>query len=190
MAYGPLLFGGLLALAVLLAFAALAARLRTRDPVEARLAEYGGVQQLEGAAETGKAGARRKWPLVSRLLEGFGLGPRLARGLMRADLPLTAAKFSLIMIGLDGLGFVLGSLCTTAVIGLALAALLGALPVLYLNRRQGQRIRAFTEQLPDVLTLLIGALRAGHGLSQALNMVVEQVRDPAAREPRRVLRSV
>jgi tight adherence protein B len=190
MAYGPLLFGGLLALGVMLAFAALVTRLQTRDPVEARLTEYGVGQELEAAAESGPPGSRRKWPLVNRLLAGFGLGPALARRLMRADIPLTAAEFALIIMVPAALGFVIGTWRANALVGLVLAAILGAVPVLYLNYRQGKRIRAFTEQLPDMLTLLIGALRAGHGLSQALAMVVDQVRDPAAGELRRVLRAV
>ena len=68
--------------------------------------------------------------------------------------------------------------------------MLGALPVLYLNRRQGKRIRAFTEQLPDVLTLLIGALRAGHGLSQAIEHGGGAGARPGRRRVRRVLRAV
>jgi len=47
-----------------------------------------------------------------------------------------------------------------------------------------------TEQLPEVLTLLVGGLRAGHGLSQALETVVEQVGGPASTELGRALRAV
>jgi tight adherence protein B len=66
----------------------------------------------------------------------------------------------------------------------------GGLPLLYARWRQGRRQRAFTAQLPDVLTLLVGGLRAGHGLSQSLETVVQQVLPPASTEFSRVMRAV
>jgi tight adherence protein B len=68
--------------------------------------------------------------------------------------------------------------------------LLGFVPVFYLRSRQRRRQRAFTEQLPDVLTLLVGALRAGQGLSQAMEMLVEQLPPPASQEFARAMRAV
>jgi tight adherence protein B len=47
-----------------------------------------------------------------------------------------------------------------------------------------------TEQLPDVLTLLVGSLRAGHGLAQALDMLVQEAQPPAKTEFARVMRAV
>jgi len=44
--------------------------------------------------------------------------------------------------------------------------------------------------LPEVLTLLVGGLRAGHGLSQALETIVEQVGPPASTEFGRAMRAV
>ena len=43
--------------------------------------------------------------------------------------------------------------------------------------------------LPDVLTLLVGALQAGYGLSQALEALVEQLPAPASTEFARVMRA-
>jgi tight adherence protein B len=56
--------------------------------------------------------------------------------------------------------------------------------------RANRRRRAITEQLPDVLTLLVGGLRAGYGLSQALEMVVEELPPPVSTEFARVMRAV
>jgi tight adherence protein B len=66
---------------------------------------------------------------------------------------------------------------------------LGALPIFYLRFRRGRRLRAFTAQLPDVLTLLVGALRAGYGLTQALELLTDQIAEPAASEFSWVMRA-
>jgi hypothetical protein len=85
---GPLLFGALVALAVLIGFVALWRMVRSRDPVEARLKEYGAdATAPAGAGVVAVATERRTWKGVDRLLAGFGLGPRLAAALAGADVP-------------------------------------------------------------------------------------------------------
>ena len=188
---GPLLFGLLVALAVLVGFVALWRILRSQDPMEARLQEYGVDLQAVGAvSEDYAAPQRQAWSGVNRLLAGLGWGPRLATGLARADLPLTAAEYALIVLAAGVVGFLLGTWRMGPLLGLALAGLSAYLPIFYLRFRQGRRLRAFTEQLPDVLTLLVGALRAGFGLSQALEMLVQELPPPAATEFARVMRAV
>ena len=189
---GPLLFGLLVGLAVLVGFFALWRTAQTRDPVEERMEEYGagGEISLSAGSDELVQGRRRGWGTVSRLLAGFGLGPRLATDLMRADVPLTAAEFALIMALLAVAGFAVGTLRMGLLLGLAVGAGLGYAPYLYLGYRKGRRQNAFTEQLPDILTLLVGALRAGYGLTQALEMLVEELPDPASKEFRRVMRSI
>jgi tight adherence protein B len=190
--YGPLLFGLLVALAVVIGFAAGWRILRSRDPVEARLQEFGvSEEELQSADDDPYAiGRRRAWPGVTRLLAGFGMGPRLATLLARADVPLTAAEFALIMVGIGLVGFVIGTVRVGPLLGLAAGAICGFVPYLYLNVRRNRRQRAFTEQVPDVLTLLVGGLRAGYGLTQALEMLVDNLPPPSSTEFARVMRAV
>ncbi len=187
---GPLLVGGLLALGVLIVFIGLWRMVGTsgHDPVEERLKQYG-VSDAVLADPTDVAG-RPRLSGANRLLSRLSFGPRLAGALAAADLPLTAAEFGLIMVGAAGLGFLVGSWRAGSLVGLAVGALCGYLPLMYLRSRQSKRRRAFTEQLPDVLTLMVGALRAGHGLTQALEMLVDQVPPPASVEFARVMRAV
>jgi tight adherence protein B len=56
------------------------------------------------------------------------------------------------------------------------------LPVLYLLRRRKRRIRKLMEQLPDVFDLMGQALKAGHSLAGAIQLVSEQLPDPVAGE--------
>ncbi|MHB1572099.1 MAG: type II secretion system F family protein, partial [Solirubrobacteraceae bacterium] len=51
----------------------------------------------------------------------------------------------------------------------------------------GQRRRRFTAQLPDVLQVLAGTLRAGFSFAQGLDAVVEDVAPPMNKELRRAL---
>ena len=187
---GALLSALLVLIAVMLGFVALWRIVTARDPLEARLSEYGRVGELPADAGEGAPVFRRRWPLVTRLANGFGLGPRLARELARADWPMTAAEFVVIVVVVGALMFLLGLWRGGPILGVALAAVGGFLPVLYLRGQQGKRKRAFTQQLPDVLTMLVGALRAGYGLSQAFDVLVKQLPPPSSTEFARVLRAM
>ena len=195
---GPLLFGILVGLAVLIGFVTLWQLARRRDPTDERLRRYATREGQWGWDLSEGAVGRRKKPLGQRLLSGFGLGPRIAAALTRADIPLTAVEFTLIVIGVGLIGFMLGTIRGISVVGPALSplagvllgSLFGSLPVVYLRIKQVRRHQAIVEQLPDVLTLLVGSLRSGHGLSQSLEMLVDEIQPPMQVEFARVMRAV
>jgi len=60
-------------------------------------------------------------------------------------------------------------------------------PVLWLSHMATARSNAFQEQLPDVLNLLAGSLRAGWGLLQAAGIVVKEMPAPVGPEFERVV---
>jgi tight adherence protein B len=74
--------------------------------------------------------------------------------------------------------------------GIVFAMLLAYAPIFYLRTRESRRRQRFVEQLPDILSLLVGSLRAGHGLNQALERVAGQLPPPAADEFGRLVRAV
>ena len=168
----PLLFGFLVALSVLIGFVAVWRIVETRDPTEDRLRRYGESQRAAGVEDReGRPQRRQSQPWMARLLAGFGLGPRLAQALARADVPLTVAEFLLIMLGAGLVGLLIGVFRVGPALGppigplagLGLAVVLGSLPLLYLQVKKARRQRIITEQLPDVLTLLVGSLRSEIG---------------------------
>jgi tight adherence protein B len=80
-------------------------------------------------------------------------------------------------------------------LGQPLALLIGAfigflLPRFWLNRRKGGRLNAFNKQLPDTITLIANALRAGSSFLQAIELVVRESRPPISTEFSRVIREV
>jgi tight adherence protein B len=74
---------------------------------------------------------------------------------------------------------------------LALPLLLcGALPVVVLRFRARRRSTAFEAQLPELLSVWAGALRAGRSFAQALDTLVEEAAEPALGEFRRAQNQV
>jgi tight adherence protein B len=106
----------------------------------------------------------------------------------RADLPLRAGELVAIC---GGSAFVFGLVgavaALPAVVILGLFAVGAFVPLGYLSFRAGRRIRAFENQLPDLLITIAASLKAGHSFRQGIQSVVEEGAEPAAKEFRRVL---
>jgi tight adherence protein B len=64
------------------------------------------------------------------------------------------------------------------------------LPRFWLNRRKSGRLNSFNKQLPDTITLIANALRAGSSFLQAVELVVRESRPPISTEFGRVIREV
>jgi tight adherence protein B len=130
---------------------------------------------------------RRFADVLSGAAEHRGFRPAIEEKLVRAALPVGVGEFLMFAVGgivvLGLLGFVVGG-----VIMATFALVVGLLaPVAVLQVLVERRSKLFTAQLPDVLKLLAGSLRAGFSLLQGLDAVVEQIGDPIQRELRRAL---
>jgi tight adherence protein B len=134
---------------------------------------------------------------LNRVVEQRDFGANLARDIARADLKLKPGEFMAIwagsVIGVPFL-FMFMSLIFPA-LGTPLALVLGAvigffLPRMWLSRRRASRLNAFNKQLPDTITLLANALRAGSSFLQAIEMVVRESTPPVTVEFGRVVREV
>ncbi len=192
-----LIFGFLVAVSVMIGFIAVWRLVETRDPTEDRLRRYAESQEAPPVDE-GRRRRRQTQPWMTRLLARFNVGPRLAIALSRADVPLTVAEFLLIVLGAAAVGLLIGLFQVGPALGppigplagVGLAGVFSLLPFIYLRVKRARRQRMITEQLPDVLTLLVGSLRSGQGLSQALGMLVDEVPPPAGDEFARVNRAM
>jgi tight adherence protein B len=60
--------------------------------------------------------------------------------------------------------------------------LLGPVPYLYVRYRKHQRMKAFAQEFPDSLDLLVSALRAGLSFSAAMQIVAEESPEPVRGE--------
>ena len=134
---------------------------------------------------------------LNRAVERRDFGANLLRDLGAADLSLKPSEYLAIWagstIGLPAFLFLLSALVPTlrSPIVLLVGLLAGFLiPRLWLSRRKSGRLNAFNKQLPDTVTLIANALRAGSSFLQAVELVVRESRPPISTEFGRVIREV
>ncbi len=134
---------------------------------------------------------------LNRAVEGRDFGATLSRDLARADLKLKPSEYLAIRagstIGIPLFLIILSPFVTA--FGSPLVWLIGGLigfmlPKFWLNRRKGGRLKSFNKQLPDTITLIANALRAGSSFLQAIELVVRESRPPISTEFGRVIREV
>jgi tight adherence protein B len=182
--------GVLVALAIGVALVALGRVLQPEDELDRRIEDWvisGGALPDEEIADAQSAILGR----VERSIARQTFAERIRTDLAQADLSLTVSEYLLLRTGLVVLGFLLGYMLQRNVFVGLLVALVGfVLPIVYVSMRQRQRRLAFDGQLPDVLDHLVGSLRAGYGLLQAVEWVARQLPHPAGTEFDRVVREV
>ncbi|MBE2238346.1 MAG: type II secretion system F family protein [Caldilineaceae bacterium] len=188
---GEVIAAILVGLSVLSLFIAIRQIMPSKDPVEDRLREYGLTEYIRlGSRSQQENASADRFGGLARLADRLGIGDKLKTMLLRADLQLKVGELTAIFVLLAGGGFVVGALRGGAVVGLMVAGVLCVLPILYMKQRETKRRSAFTDQLPDVLTLLVGSLRAGYGMSQAIELLAREVPEPASKEFKRVIHSM
>ncbi|CAN5451769.1 type II secretion system F family protein [soil metagenome] len=134
---------------------------------------------------------------LNKVVEQRDFGANLAREIARADLKLKPSEFLMIRggatIGIPVVLAVLSPFVTAFASPLVwlIGGLIGfMLPKMWLNRRKNGRLNAFNKQLPDTITLIANALRAGSSFLQAIELVVRESRPPISTEFSRVIREV
>jgi tight adherence protein B len=172
--------------------------------ISTRLERYAsGNQEAEKPASTGQG------PISDMLAQSVALanlnkaveqrdfGANLARDIARADLKLKVSEFLLIwagaIVGVPVVMFIFSFVLPA--LGNPILLLVGAfigfmLPRFWLNRRKAGRLGAFNKQLPDTITLIANALRAGSSFLQAIELVVREAHPPISTEFGRVIREV
>jgi tight adherence protein B len=116
-------------------------------------------------------------------------GLSLAEHLARADLKLRTSEFVMIQVGFLIAGGLLAllrfGLSPQFVISAVLAYLI---PMRYVKWRQRRRLKTFNSRLPDTLSLLANAMKAGLSLPQAIESVAATASPPISDELARVVR--
>jgi tight adherence protein B len=134
---------------------------------------------------------------LNKVVEQRDFGANLSRELARADLKLKPSEYLFIWagstLGVPVLMFIFSFFLPA--LGSPLMLLIGALigfmlPRFWLGRRKNGRLGAFNKQLPDTITLIANALRAGSSFLQAIELVVRESRPPVSTEFGRVIREV
>ncbi|MBI3751621.1 MAG: type II secretion system F family protein [Chloroflexi bacterium] len=198
-----LLIAGVAAVAILLIAVGLAISSRGGVTIE-RLERYAAGRKAETPeSKSGDGGladliaSSAALASLNRAVERRDFGANLLRDLGAADLKLKASEFLTIWasstVGLPAFVFLLGFVIKSLQSPIVLLVALGigfVLPRLWLGRRKSSRLNAFNKQLPDTITLIANALRAGSSFLQSIELVVRESRPPISIEFGRVIREV
>ena len=148
--------------------------------IDVRLDTASGADRIAGVNQ-------RLSTIADRIVARRDEDGELDKALDAAGLHLRPGEFLLIslviVLVLSAAGWLLGG----TILGILLGGL-GALGMLvYLNVRAQRQRKRFAEQLTDTLSILIGSLRAGRGLPQAIELVATEAPSPTSDQFRRVV---
>jgi len=147
----------------------------------------GSVSSQDAAPGSPAAMQAKMQGAVGYVAGKWGFTRMMHEQLERAGLPIRPAEYIYLhIVGVlaAGLFAMLVSRSLPLVILVAVTAVV--IPLLLLERRIEKRRAAFEEQLPEVLNLLAGSLRAGWAFLQAIGLVAERMAQPASGEFARV----
>jgi len=198
----PLIIAGVAALAVIVI--AIGVAMSGRSGISDRLERYAATPSGKSAGAGGEGGGvaeliARSQALASlnKAVEGRDFWANIARDIARADLHLKPSEFLAIwagsIVGVPIFMFLMSAFLPALrnplflLIGLVIGFFL---PRFWLARRRNGRLGAFNKQLPDTITLVANALRAGSSFLQAIELVVRETRPPISIEFARVIREV
>jgi tight adherence protein B len=120
---------------------------------------------------------------LQQLLLGVPRVHSLDRILIQSGLSISVADLLGLSLILGALGlFVPIFFGRGVLLGIGLAVVLAALPMLYVLHAKSKRLTRVESQLPDAIDLMGRAMRAGHAFPNALNMVGDEMAEPIGLE--------
>jgi tight adherence protein B len=161
-------------------------RLAQLDRFTQRRAAPAGGPGTTGGAILGVPGAALA--LTEKVVRARGRHERITARLEEAGMKLLPHEWTLLRVGVAFGGALLLGLLLSPAAGI----LLGPGPAwagceLYRRHRANRRTRLFAEHLPDALQLVVGSLRSGFSLGQALAALVRESAEPVSTEFGRAL---
>jgi tight adherence protein B len=186
----PVVLGAVVALLVFLAYW-FASGSRSGARLRARLAPHLGPSERRAKTKQPRRSRTFMRGLLAATEQAFANVKQfkaVQRLITRADLPLLASELLYISVGsavaLALLTFIAG---VPAVLVVLFTVVGGAAPILWVVSKAKRRMKAFDNQLPDLLITIAASLKAGHSFRHAIQAVVDEGAEPTARELRRVL---
>ncbi len=120
---------------------------------------------------------------AERLKIGRNFMERTRIDLVRADIPLTGYEFNM---GRGLFGAMAGAFCfllfKSMMWGILIPLVIWFAADVYVSSLKKKRLKLFSGQLGDALTLFSNSLRAGFSFLQAVNSVAREMPDPVAKE--------
>lgn len=124
-------------------------------------------------------------PFLHRILDKLNVSSCIKHLIQRAGLNMKVGEVILRMMILGSAGFAVSLLTHHTIIEIFCTIFLFLFPLLHLIILAQQRLKAFISAFPDALDMMTSALRAGHALNQALQLVGNEAPDPIGPEFKR-----
>jgi tight adherence protein B len=126
-------------------------------------------------------------PIINALLRRIKLAADIDTLIRQANSSLTVGRvlFGALFIAVV-VGVLSGTYMHSALMGFVLGLVGATTPYISLRIKRNARLRSFETILPEAIDLLGRALRAGHALTAAIEMVSKEIADPVGTEFRRV----
>jgi tight adherence protein B len=179
-------------ISILLATFAVVIAMTRRTPNEQTIAQRMAMIHISAKKEDGitaettqlfKATRRGRFDWLDELLQGYQFAQRLQLRILQGNSSTTVATLILTSVGLFIAGyFVTWLFASMALIDAAGGVALGLLPYGMLSFKRSRRIKAFNAVLAESIDMLARALRAGHSVVGAIDMLSENAQEPAASE--------
>lgn len=178
------LLGGLAVVAIVVLIIGLSGRPAGQELVDERVGEKPKKKKEKAEAEA------RSSPIgaaVDRAIAGRGFAQNMSTQLARADMKVTVGEFIVFSLTLSMLGGVIFYALKRPI--LIPVGIVGGLfvPRIYVGSRQGQRLKAFNNQLGDALNLMVNSLRAGYSTMQSMEVISKEMPAPISVEFGRVV---
>lgn len=185
-----LIIGGGIILIVLLSVGLVVSISSERTLLDQRLGQYLGEERAQTEGQQKGDTALTEW--VSRRVEKTSFGDGVARELARADVKLKVVEyFALIVISVILTGALAWLLGSQQLFSFVIGAVIGfLLPRMYVSSQKKRRLKRFSEQLPDMINLVVNGLRAGYSTMQAMEAVSKEMPLPISDEFRRVVQEM
>jgi tight adherence protein B len=137
-----------------------------------------------GGGVPGALRVSREGGLLGDLFKGNS--EDLGLQLERADMSIRPGEFIAMKFGFAAAAFVLPIFIvpgvTAWIVGAVSAVVAYNGPMFWLNRKRKARVAKLNSQLPEALTIISNALKAGFGLLQAMDNAAEQLSHPISTE--------
>jgi len=183
-----ILLGGGVLLLILLIIGAIVAVTSERSLVEERLGRYLEEESPDREEASGRS-VVTDW--LNRRVASSSMGDRVARELARADLKFKVAEYYALVFISAVVTALLAWLIQQHPASLIIGGIIGLfIPRFYVKRQQTVRLNKFSDQLSDMLNLMVNGLRAGYSTMQALEAVSRELPTPISDEFRRVVQEM
>lgn len=117
------------------------------------------------------------------MLEQYSFSAAFKHFALHAGSDWTVGSFAVYSAGTGALSFAAAYIFLPTPVLDGLLGILGlSAPYMYLKHCRARRLRAFNDSLPEAIDMMARALRAGHSLSSAIEVLAEQAGDAVAVE--------